>query len=566
MEEPKKESLNFIEQMIEKDLEEGKHASIQTRFPPEPNGYLHIGHAKAICLNFGLAEKYNGKCNLRFDDTNPDKEKTEYVDSIKKDIEWLGFEWQDEALYSSDYFGKLYEMAVKLIEKGSAYVDDLSAEDFNALRGTPHEPGKPSPYRSRSVEENLDLFKRMKAGEYENGAHVLRAKIDLGSPNMHMRDPILYRIKHAEHHRSGNDWCIYPTYDFAHGQSDSIENVTHSLCTLEFEAHRPLYDWLIKELEIYPSTQTEFARLNLEYTIVSKRKLWELVEENHVSGWDDPRMPTLSGIRRRGYTPESIRNFTDIIGVVKRNSMTDVALLEHSVREDLNKKANRVFGIIDPVKLIITNWPEGKEEIMTGKNNPEDESAGTRDIPFNGELYIDRGDFKEDPPSPKKWYRLGPDREVRLKFAYLIKCTGFKKGDDGEIEEIYAEYDPETRSGQDTTGKKVKGTLGWVTADQAVQAEVRMYDRLFSTANMNAIEDDFKNHLNPDSLEINSKVVLERSLKEARVGDMCQFERIGYFRVDEDSTPDNLVFNRTVTLRDSWVKQGDHKSSRLSQK
>ena len=555
MEETKKESLNFIEQTIEKDLADGKHPSIQTRFPPEPNGYLHIGHAKAICLNFGLAEKYNGKCNLRFDDTNPDKEKTEYVDSIKEDIRWLGFEWQDEALYSSDYFDRLYDMAVKLIEKRSAYVDDLSAEEFNALRGTPHEPGTASPHRSRSADDNLDLFKRMKAGEFENGTRVLRAKIDLTSPNMHMRDPILYRIKHSTHHRSGDDWCIYPTYDFAHGQSDSIENVTHSLCTLEFEVHRPLYDWLIKELEIYPSTQTEFARLNLEYTIVSKRKLRELVEEHHVTGWDDPRMPTLSGIRRRGFTPESIRNFTDTIGVVKRNSMTDVALLEHAIREDLNKKASRVFGIMDPVKLIITNWPEGKEEIMTGKNNPEDESAGTREIPFNGELYIDRGDFKEDPPSPKKWYRLGPDREVRLKFAYIIKCTGFKKGEDGEVEEIYAEYDPETRSGQDTTGKKVKGTLGWVPASHAVHAEIRIYDRLFITANMNAIEDDFINHLNPDSLHINSKVVMEPSLKAAKVGDMYQFERIGYFRVDEDTIPKNLVFNRTVSLRDTWSKK-----------
>jgi len=556
MEEIKKESLNFIEQMIENDLKEGKHDSIQTRFPPEPNGYLHIGHAKAICLNFGLAEKYTGKCNLRFDDTNPEKEKTEYVDSIKKDIKWLGFDWEGDALYSSDYFSGLYDMATKLIEKGSAYVDDLPSDEFNALRGTPNEPGIPSPFRDRSMEENLDLFRRMKAGEFENGTRVLRAKIDLSSPNMHMRDPIIYRIKHATHHRTGDDWCIYPTYDFAHGQSDSIENITHSLCTLEFEVHRPLYNWLINELGIYPSKQTEFARLNLEYTIVSKRKLRELVEGNHVSGWDDPRMPTLSGIRRRGYTPASIRNFTDTIGVVKRNSMTDVALLEHSVREDLNKKANRRFGILDPVKLVITNWPEGKEEIMTAKNNPEDESAGTRDMPFTRELYIDRGDFKEDPPSPKKWYRLGPDREVRLKFGYIIKCTGFKKGDDGEIEEIYAEYDPETRSGQDTSGKKVKGTLGWVSVPQAVHAEVRMYDRLFTTANMNTVEDDFKNHLNPDSLEINTRVVLEPALKGAHVGDQYQFERIGYFRVDEDSTNENLVFNRTVTLRDTWAKKG----------
>lgn len=556
MVETKKESLNFIEQMIEKDLKEGKYTSIQTRFPPEPNGYLHIGHAKAICLNFGLAEKYNSKCNLRFDDTNPEKEKTEYVDSIKKDINWLGFEWKGDAVYSSDYFDELYGLALKLITKGSAYIDDLSSEEFNALRGAPNELGKPSPFRSRSIDENLDLFKRMKAGEFENGVRVLRAKIDLSSPNMHMRDPIIYRIKHATHHRTGDDWCIYPTYDFAHGQSDAIEKITHSLCTLEFEVHRPLYNWLITELNIYPSEQTEFARLNLEYTIVSKRKLRELVEEGLVTGWDDPRMPTLSGIRRRGYTPESIRNFTNIIGVVKRNSMTDVALLEHSVRTDLNKKATRVFGILNPVKLVITNWPEDKEELMTAKNNPEDVAAGTREMPFTRELYIDKEDFKEHPLNPKKWYRLGPAREVRLKFGYIIKCTGLKKGDNGDIEEIYAEYDPETRSGQDTSGKKVKGTLGWVSAAHAVHAEVRMYDRLFTTANMNAIEDDFKNHLNPNSLEIKKDTALEPSLKKAKIGDLYQFERIGYFRVDEDSSKDNLVFNRTVTLRDNWAKKG----------
>jgi glutaminyl-tRNA synthetase len=555
METQKRESLNFIEEMIEKDLANGVVQQIHTRFPPEPNGYLHIGHAKAICLSFGLAKKYNGKCNLRFDDTNPEKEETEYVDSIMTNVRWLGFEWDGEARYASDYFEELYQMAIKLIKKGSAYVDDLSAEEFNALRGAPTEPGKPSPYRDRSVEENLDLFARMRAGEFPNGARVLRAKVDLTSPNMHMRDPIMYRIKHAHHHRTGDTWCIYPTYDFAHGQSDSIEKITHSLCTLEFEVHRPLYNWFINELEIYPSKQTEFARLNLEYTIVSKRKLRELVEGKFVSGWDDPRMPTLSGIKRRGFTPQAIRNFVDAVGVAKRNSLTDVGLLEHFVREDLNKTTNRVFGILDPLKVVITNWPEDKVEIMTAVNNPEDESAGSREMPFTRELYVDQADFMEDPPSPKKWYRLGPDREVRLKFGYIIKCTGFKKAEDGSIEEIYAEYDPETRSGQDTSGKKVKGTLGWVSAPNAVRAEVRLYDRLFSTSNMNLVEDDFKNHLNPQSLEIVKNAVIEPSMKGAQVGDQVQFERMGYFRVDEDSKSDYLIFNRTITLKDTWAKE-----------
>ena len=546
--------MNFIEQMIEKDLKEGKYDSIVTRFPPEPNGYLHIGHAKSICLNFGLAEKYGGKCNLRFDDTNPEKEETEYVDSIKSNIKWLGYDWEDREYYASDYFEQLYEMAIKLIKKGKAYVDDLSQEEFNKLKGTPTQPGKPSPYRDRSVEENLDLFQRMRSGEFKNGEKVLRAKIDLSSPNMHMRDPILYRIKQLPHHRTGYQWCIYPTYDFAHGQSDSIEGVTHSLCTLEFEVHRPLYEWFIKELEIFPSKQTEFARLNLSYTIVSKRKLRELVELGHVNGWDDPRMPTLSGIRRRGFTPASIRKFADTIGVARRDGITDIAVLEHAVREDLNATTNRVFGIMNPLKVIITNWPEDKVEMMTGVNNPGDESAGTREMPFTREIYVDQSDFLEDPPSPKKWYRLGPDREVRLKFAYIIKCTGYKKAEDGTIEELYAEYDPETRSGQDTSGKKVKGTLGWVSVPHAVNVEVREYDRLFKTENLNTIEDDFKNHLNPDSLTINKKAVVEPSLKGAKVGDQMQFERIGYFRVDEDSTEDNLVFNRTITLRDNWAK------------
>jgi glutaminyl-tRNA synthetase len=555
MESEKKASLNFIEQNIEKDLEQGVHSNIVTRFPPEPNGYLHIGHAKSICLNFGLAETYQGKCNLRFDDTNPEKEDTEYVDSIKTDIKWLGFDWEDREYYASDYFDTLYEYAIKLIKKGSAYVCDLSQEDFNKIKGTPTQPGGASPFRDRPVEESLRLFEEMKAGKHADGTRVLRAKIDMSSPNMHMRDPILYRIKHMSHHRTGDEWCIYPTYDFAHGQSDSIEEVTHSLCTLEFEVHRPLYEWLISELGIYPSKQTEFARLNLSYTIVSKRNLRELVELGHVAGWDDPRMPTISGIRRRGFTPASIRKFADTIGVARRNGITDVALLEHAVREDLNKKANRVFGILDPVKLVITNWEEGKTEWVDAVNNPEDESAGSRKIPFTKELYIDRADFKEDPPSPRKWYRLGPDREVRLKFGYIIKCTGFKKNDAGEIEEIYAEYDPQTKSGQDTSGKKVKGTLGWVSAtDNLQQVEIRMYDRLFSTENLNDIEDDFKNHLNEKSLTLNTKAVLETSLNDAQVGDIFQFERIGYFRVDEDSSIDSKVFNRTITLRDNWAK------------
>jgi glutaminyl-tRNA synthetase len=553
MENEKKPSLNFIEQIIEEDLKSGKHAAIQTRFPPEPNGYLHIGHAKSICLNFGLANDYNGKCNLRFDDTNPEKESVEYVESIKKDVAWLGFKWDGE-YFASDYFEKIYEFATVLIKKGSAYVDDLSQEQFNKIKGTPTVPGKHSLYRDRTPAENLKLFQEMREGKYENGEKVLRAKIDMSSPNMHMRDPILYRIKHVEHHRTGNDWCIYPTYDFAHGQSDSLEQVTHSLCTLEFEVHRPLYDWCIKELAIFPSRQIEFARLNLSYTIVSKRKLLELVEGEYVTGWNDPRMPTISGIRRRGFTAQSIRNFAEKIGVARRDGIIDVALLEHSVREDLNKTTNRVMGILDPVKLIVTNWPAGKTEMLTAVNNPEDETAGTREIPFSGEVFIDRADFMEEPPSPKKWFRLGPDREVRLKYAYIINCTGFKKGENGEIEEIYAEYDPETKSGHDTSGKKVKGTLGWVSAPDAIHAEIRLYDRLFMIENLNDISGDFKDYLNPNSLEINTKAVLEGSLGTAKVGDQFQFERVGYFRVDEDSTPEKLVFNQTITLRDNWQK------------
>lgn len=548
------ESLNFIEQNIEKDISEGKHdGRVHTRFPPEPNGYLHIGHAKSICLNFGIAAKYNGKCNLRFDDTNPEKEDVEYVESIKEDIKWLGFDWEDREFYASDNFDQLYEFATQLIKKGMAYIDDSSAQKISEERGSPTRPGIESSFRSRSVEENLELFEGMKNGQFEEGERVLRTKIDMTSPTMQMRDPVIYRIKKASHHRTGDKWCIYPTYDFAHGQSDSIEGITHSLCTLEFASHRPLYDWLINELEIFPSKQTEFARLNLSYTIVSKRKLLELVQENLVSGWDDPRMPTISGIRRRGYTPESIRNFARKVGVAKRNGVTEVELLEHSVREDLNKKANRVLGVLDPVKLIITNYPSDKEEMLDAVNNPEDETTGKRQIPFSNEVYIERGDFMEDPP--KKFFRLGPDREVRLKYAYIVQCTSFKKDQDGKITEIHATYDPNTKSGQDTSGKKVKGTLGWVSAKHAIDAEIRLYDRLFLTENLNTIEDDFKNHINPNSLETKSLAKLEPSLAQATPGMQFQFERQGYFIVDKDSTENKQVFNRTVSLRDNWAKK-----------
>lgn len=550
-----KESLNFIEHMIEEDLKSGKNSFVQTRFPPEPNGYLHIGHAKSIVLNFGLAEKYNGRCNLRFDDTNPEKESEEYVNSIKEDIKWLGYDWGEEALFTSNYFDKLYGFAVKLIKKGKAYVDDQSAEEISAGKTNPTIPGIPSPYRDRTVEENLDLFERMKNGEFEEGTSVLRARVDMDSPNMHMRDPIIYRIKKAHHHNTGDTWSIYPNYDFAHGQSDSIEEVTYSLCTLEFRDHKPLYDWFINELEIFPSEQTEFARLNPSYTIVSKRKLLQLVEKNHVTGWDDPRMPTISGYRRRGYTPDSIKNFVHKVGIARRDGVTDIALLEYSIREDLNKKANRVFGVQNPLKVVITNWPEDKTEMMQAVNNPGDETAGTREIPLTREIYIEQDDFLENPPSPKKWYRLGPDREVRLKYGYIIKCTGYTKDEAGNITELQCEYDPETRSGQDTSGKKVKGTLGWVSADHAVSAEIRMYDRLFLTENMTAIDDDFINHLNPDSLTVIPNALLEPSLKSAKPGDQFQFERQGYFIVDKDSTDDHLVFNRTVTLRDNWAKK-----------
>ncbi|MDA0196462.1 MAG: glutamine--tRNA ligase/YqeY domain fusion protein [Bacteroidetes bacterium] len=546
-------SLNFIEQIIEDDLESGKHSSIVTRFPPEPNGYLHLGHAKSICLNFGIAKKYGGHCNLRFDDTNPEKEDVEYVDSILEDVKWLGFEWEGAPRYASDYFEQLFELAVNLIKKGKAYVDEQSAEQISATRGTPTRPGEESPFRNRPADESLSQFLAMREGKFKTGERVLRAKIDMASPNMHMRDPILYRIKHAEHHRTGNEWCIYPNYDFAHGQSDSIEHVTHSLCTLEFEVHRPLYNWIIETLGIYPSRQIEFARLNLTYTIMSKRKLLELVQGGHVIGWDDPRMPTLSGIRRRGYTPEAVRNFADKIGIAKRDNLIDVALLEHSIREDLNKKSPRRFGILDPIKVIITNYSKDDTEMMSAVNNPEDETAGMREMPFSNEIYIEQSDFMEDPP--KKFFRLGPGTEVRLKYAYIIKCEDYKKNPEtGKVEEIYCSYDPQTRSGSDTSGKKVKGTLGWVSAQHAVDAEIRLYDRLFLTEDLNDIEDDFRNHLNPDSLKVLNNAKLEPSLSIAKPGDQFQFERQGYFIADNDSTSNQLVFNRTVTLRDSWGK------------
>ena len=550
----KTDSLNFIEQMIEKDLSSGKIEQVHTRFPPEPNGYLHIGHAKSIVLNFGLAEKYKGSCNLRFDDTNPVKESTEYVNSIKEDIHWLGYQWEGEARYASDYFDQLFNFAIQLIEKGLAYVDEQSAEDISAGRTNPSSPGIESPFRHRAAAESLRLFEEMKTGKHDEGSMVLRAKIDMDAPNMHMRDPIMYRIRKVSHHRTVDTWCIYPNYDFAHGQSDSIEEVTHSLCTLEFRDHKPLYDWFIQQLGIYPSEQTEFARLNLNYTVVSKRKLLRLVEEGHVSGWDDPRMPTLSGYRRRGYTPESIKSFIKKVGVARRDGLTDIALLEHSIREDLNQKAHRRFGIQRPLKVVITNWPEDQTEELPAINNPEDQSAGTRSMPFTREIYIEQDDFLENPPSPRKWYRLGPDREVRLKYAYIIKCHDFIKNEDGEIVELHCTYDPETKSGQDTSGKKVKGTLGWVSAKHAVNAELRMYDRLFHTENLNAIEDDFVNHLNPDSLTVIAQAKLEPSLAQAKVGDQFQFERQGYFKVDRESTEEKLVFNRTVTLRDTWKK------------
>jgi glutaminyl-tRNA synthetase len=547
-------ALNFIEQIIEEDLKTGKHTTVHTRFPPEPNGYLHIGHAKSIELNFGIAQEYNGRCNLRFDDTNPEKESDVYVKAITRDIEWLGYDYGDEVLFTSNYFDQLFDFAKKLITDGNAYVDDQSAEEIANTKGTTTRPGEASPFRERSVEENLMLFEGMAKGEFDEGSKVLRAKIDMASPNMLLRDPVLYRIKKVPHHRTGDKWSIYPLYDFAHGQSDAIEKITHSLCTLEFENHRPLYNWAIEQLGIYPSRQIEFARLNLNYTIMSKRKLLELVEGNHVSGWDDPRMPTISGMRRRGYTADAIRNFVRKVGIAKRNNVIDVSLLEHAVREDLNKKANRVMGVLNPVKLIIENYPEGQVEMMPAVNNPEDERAGKREMPFSRELYIDRSDFMEDPPPPKKYFRLGPDRTVRLKAGFIITCTGYEKDAEGEITEIRCKYYPESRSGSDTSGIKAKGTLGWVSAAQAIRARVNLYDRLFQTENP-AASDNFLDDLNPDSLQVIENAVIEPTIAELTPGDTVQFERQGYFSLDENSRDGDLVFNRTVTLRDNWTKK-----------
>ncbi len=547
-------SLNFIEQIIAEDLKSGKHEQIITRFPPEPNGFLHIGHAKSIELNFGLAEKYGGRCNLRFDDTNPEKESDFYVQAIINDIEWLGYDYGGKVLYTSDYFEQLYGFALKLIKEGKAYVDDQSAEEIAATKGTPTTPGTASPYRERPVAENLDLFARMRQGEFAEGSRVLRAKIDMAAANMLLRDPVIYRIKNAAHHRTGDTWHVYPMYDFAHGQSDSIEHITHSLCTLEFENHRPLYEWLIENIGIFPSRQIEFARLNLTYTIMSKRKLLQLVERGVVNGWDDPRMPTLSGMRRRGFTPAAIRSFARNVGIAKRENLIDVARLEHAVRDDLNKKANRVLGILHPLKLVIENYPEGQVEMMQAVNNPEDEAAGKREIPFSRELYIDRDDFMENPPSPRKYFRLGPDRLVRLKYGYIIKCTGYEKDAAGNITLVKCEYYPESRSGQDTSGIKVKGTLSWVSVAESVPVEVRLYDRLFQTENP-ALAEDFMQELNPDSLTVLTDARLEPRVKNLQAGETVQFERLGYFTVDPDTTAENMVFNRTITLRDTWTKK-----------
>jgi glutaminyl-tRNA synthetase len=545
-------SINFIEEIIETDLSSGKYNSIVTRFPPEPNGYLHIGHSKAICLNFGLTRKYPGYTNLRFDDTNPVTEETEFVDSIKADIRWLGFEWKNE-FFASDYFEQLYAFAIKLIEKGLAYIEDSTSEEIATLKGTPTQPGKDSPYRNRSVAENLDLFTRMKNGEFPDGTRVLRAKIDMANNNMILRDPVIYRIKHAHHHRTGDTWCIYPMYDFAHGQSDSIENITHSICTLEFIPHRPLYDWCIENLEIFPSHQYEFARLNLSYTVMSKRKLLQLVNEKHVTGWNDPRMPTLSGYRRRGYTPESIRNFCERVGIAKRDNLIEVSLLEFCIREHLNKIALRRMVVFDPVKVVLTNYPEAQTEMLPSEDNPEDELAGKRNIPFSRELFIEREDFMENPP--KKYFRLAPGQVVRLKSAYIIRCEEVIKDANGLVTELHCTYIPESKSGSDTSGIKAQGTLHWVNASDAVAVEVREYDRLFKVENPAAEEGDFKEYINPDSLKI-VKGYSEPALKNAQPEDRFQFIRKGYYCLDADSgANDVLVFNRTVTLKDAWAKE-----------
>lgn len=544
-------SLNFLEEIVETSIANGDKR-VQTRFPPEPNGYLHIGHAKSICLNFGLARKYGGACNLRFDDTNPVKEDVEYVDSIKEDVHWLGFDWAGEH-YASDYFDQLYDWAVELIRKGLAYVDDQTQEEIRQRRGTVTVPGVESPWRNRSAEENLDLFTRMKNGEFEDGSKVLRAKIDMAHPNMLLRDPIMYRILHADHHRTGSKWCIYPMYDYAHGQSDSIEQITHSICTLEFDVHRPLYEWFIHKLAIYPSHQYEFARLNLTYTMMSKRKLLQLVQQKSVMGWDDPRMPTICALRRRGYTPESIRTFAEKVGVAKRDNVIDLGLLEFCVREDLNKRAQRRMAVLDPIKVVITNYPEDQTESIECINNPEDETAGKRAVPFSREVYIERDDFMEEPP--KKYYRLSPGKEVRLRYAYLIRCDEVIKDAAGEIVELHCSYDPESQGGKSSDGRKVKGVIHWVSALDAVTAEVRLFDRLFVKEVMDDIEEGktFEDYLNPDSLTIQTGYI-EPALAHAQVGEQFQFERLGYFCTDRDSTAGKLVFNRTVTLKDSWAK------------
>ena len=547
---------NFIRNIISEDLKANKNESrVATRFPPEPNGYLHIGHAKSICLNFGIAAEFGGVCNLRFDDTNPSKEDIEYVESIKSDVRWLGFDWGDRLFYASDYFEKLYGYALELIKKGKAYVCDLSAEEIREYRGTLTEPGKDSPYRTRSVEENLDLFRRMRAGEFEDGSRVLRAKIDMSSPNLNMRDPTIYRIRRSEHHRTGNKWCIYPMYDFAHCLSDSIERITHSICSLEFEDNRPLYDWFLDELKVYHPQQIEFARLNLSYTVLSKRRLVQLVEQGYVDGWDDPRMPTLSGMRRRGYTPESIRNFCERIGVAKRDSIVDMALLEYCIREDLNERSPRVMGVLRPLRVVIDNYPEEQIEELDGAYHPDNQEMGSRKLPFSRVLYIEQEDFREDPP--KKYFRLAPGREVRLRYAYYIKCVSVVKDKQtGEVIEVHCTYDPETRGGWSSDGRKVKGTLHWVSAAHSLKAEVRMYDRLFNQANPTGDKDaDFKTYLNSDSLETLTSCRVEPSLAGAAPGNRYQFERLGYFCVDPvDSSDKALVFNRTLSLRDSWAK------------
>ena len=544
---------NFITKIINEDNNTGKWGKrVHTRFPPEPNGYLHIGHAKSICLNFGIAKKYNGKCNLRFDDTNPLKEEVEYVESIIDDVKWLGFKWDGKPLYASDYFDKMFDYAVELIKQGNAYVCDLSSDEVKNQRGTLTKPGIESPFRDRSVSENLDLFSRMRAGRFQDGEKTLRAKIDVQHSNLNMRDPVMYRILHAEHHRTGDTWCIYPMYDWAHGLEDSIENITHSICTLEFEDHRPLYDWYLNCLNAYHPQQIEFARLNLNYTIMSKRKLKRLVDEGHVDGWSDPRMPTISGLRRRGYTPESIKNFSDAIGVTKRDAIVDVAKLENSLREDLNKKAPRVMGVLEPIKVIITNYPDNEIEYLDAKNNPEDESAGKRKLAFSKEIFIDKNDFMEDPP--KKFFRLSPGKEVRLKFAYYIVCENVIKNDSGEITEIHCSYDPNTKGGMSEDGRKVRGTLHWVSAQEFIEAEIRLYDRLFMSDNPEN-NGDFIDDLNPESLSVIKKAKLETSLSTASTETIYQFERTGYFIIDsKDSSFENLIFNRAVSLRDSWAR------------